>query len=68
MVFPRHVLIRLGRYDTLRANIAAVSNVGCEAFQTAEEKMSIVSDTSLALLNTVGCICSVVGLASFSSG
>lgn len=66
MMFARHVLIGLGRYDMLKANIAAVSSVGCEAFQFAEEKMSMVSDTSLGLWNTVSWNCPVVGLPSFS--
>lgn len=41
------------RFDTLRANIAHLCNVGCDATREAEEKMSLVSDISLTLWDTV---------------
>lgn len=52
-VFVAFLLICLCRYDTMKAAIAVVSNVGCEALRDAEEKMSMVTAASLALWDTV---------------
>lgn len=46
-------LIHHCRFDTLRANIAHLCTVGCDATRVADEKMSLVSDISLTLWDTV---------------